>query len=77
MVPVGAWALGYDEAGARDGAGVALSPRVRGKRRLGTFFPRGKGIVFHAGTREWVAGLIADDPFVERITRNVLDRFLE
>jgi hypothetical protein len=38
-------------------------------------FPKGKGEVFHAGTCEWVAGLIDRDPFVERITRNVLDRF--
>ena len=39
-------------------------------------FSKGKGEVFHAGTCEWVAGLIDRDPFVERITRNVLDRFL-
>jgi len=38
-------------------------------------FPKGKGAVFHAGTCEWVAGLIDRDPFVERITKNVLDRF--
>ncbi len=40
-------------------------------------FSRGAGRVFHAGTVEWVAGLVARDPYVERITRNVLDRFLE
>ena len=34
------------------------------------------GEVFHAGTTNWVAGLIDKDPFVERITRNVLDRYL-
>jgi hypothetical protein len=39
-------------------------------------FPKGKGEVFHAGTCEWVAGLIDRDPFVERITRNVLERFV-
>jgi hypothetical protein len=39
-------------------------------------FSKGRGEVFHAGTCEWVAGLIDRDPFVERITRNVLDRFL-
>ncbi len=38
-------------------------------------FPKGRGEVFHAGTCEWVAGLIDRDPFVERITRNVLDRY--
>lgn len=39
-------------------------------------FGKGKGEVFTAGTCEWVAGLIDRDPFVERITRNILDRFL-
>ena len=39
-------------------------------------FQRGRGEVFTAGTCEWVAGLIDRDPFVERITRNVLDRFM-
>ena len=37
---------------------------------------KGQGEVFHAGTTNWVAGLIDKDPFVERITRNVLDRYL-
>ncbi len=39
-------------------------------------FRRGAGEVFNAGTTEWAHGLAAGDPFVERITRNVLDRFL-
>ncbi len=39
-------------------------------------FPRGRGEVFHGGSCEWVAGLIRADPFVEKVTRNVLDRFL-
>jgi len=30
-----------------------------------------------AGTTEWAHGLAASDPFVTRITRNVLKRFLE
>jgi hypothetical protein len=38
-------------------------------------FERGQGTVFNAASCEWVAGLIARDPFVERLTRNVLDRF--
>jgi hypothetical protein len=38
-------------------------------------FRRGEGEVFNAGTTEWVHGLAAGDPFVERITRNVLARF--
>jgi hypothetical protein len=38
-------------------------------------FTRGRGAVFNAGASQWVAGLIHGDWFVERITRNVLDRF--
>jgi hypothetical protein len=38
-------------------------------------FTRGAGTVFNAGASQWVAGLIHQDWFVERITRNVLDRF--
>ncbi len=37
---------------------------------------RGRGEVFHAGTTNWVAGLIDRDPYVMRVTRNVLDRYL-
>lgn len=36
---------------------------------------RGKGEVFTAGTCEWVSGLVRHDWQVERVTRNVLDRF--
>jgi len=39
-------------------------------------FRRGRGEVFNAGTTEWAHGLAAGDPFVEKITRNVLTRFL-
>ena len=39
-------------------------------------FSSGKGEVFHAGSTEWIAGLIRRDKVVERVTRNVLDRFL-
>jgi hypothetical protein len=38
-------------------------------------FRRGAGEVFNGGTTEWAHGLKAGDPFVERITRNVLRRF--
>ena len=38
-------------------------------------FARGAGEVFNAGTTEWAYGLAAEDPFVTRITRNVLRRF--
>jgi hypothetical protein len=35
-------------------------------------YRRGQGAVFNAGSCEWVAGLIARDPVVERVTRRVL-----
>jgi hypothetical protein len=38
-------------------------------------FRRGAGEVFNAGTTEWAHGLAAGDPFVTRITKNVLARF--
>ena len=38
-------------------------------------YVRGSGAVFNAGATEWVSGLIQGDRDVERITRNVLDRF--
>ncbi len=40
-------------------------------------FRRGRGEVFHAGSVEWVAGLLRRDPQVEQVTRNVLSRFLD
>ncbi|MER8970759.1 hypothetical protein NKI25_35205 [Mesorhizobium sp. M0808] len=39
-------------------------------------FKRGQGEVFHAGTCEWVAGLLRHDAMVECVTRNVLNRYL-
>ena len=39
-------------------------------------FPRGKGEVFHAGSCEWVAGLLRRDAMVEKVTANVLDRYV-
>ena len=39
-------------------------------------FKKGRGEVFHAGSVEWVAGLLRRDAQVERVTRNVLNRFL-
>ncbi len=38
-------------------------------------FRRGQGEVFNSGTTEWAHGLAAGDPFVTRITKNVLKRF--
>ncbi len=40
-----------------------------------TYMRKGKGEVFAAGACDWVRGLEQKDPFVERIMRNVLDRF--
>jgi len=34
-----------------------------------------KGEVFNSGTTEWAHGLAAKDPFVEKITHNVMNRF--
>ncbi|MGP8035225.1 MAG: N,N-dimethylformamidase beta subunit family domain-containing protein [Steroidobacteraceae bacterium] len=39
-------------------------------------FARGRGEVFHAGSCEWVAALLRRDPMVERVTGNVLTRYL-
>jgi len=39
-------------------------------------YQRGEGEIFNAGAVEWVNGLQKADPFTERITRNVLDRYL-
>ena len=60
--------VGNDSAGAvekvKRGAGMIVN------------FPRGKGEVFHAGSCEWVAGLLRGDAMVEKVTANVLDRYL-
>jgi len=39
-------------------------------------FRRGRGEVFHAGSCEWVAALSRRDALVERVTANVLTRYL-
>lgn len=57
-----------------DTSEAALEQVNRGSGMI-VAFSRGKGAVFHAGTTEWVAGLMRRDPSVERITRNVLERF--
>jgi hypothetical protein len=36
---------------------------------------RGKGEVLTAATCDWVMGLTRREPYTERITRNILDRF--
>lgn len=59
--------------------GASDRPAVdRIKRGAGMIvhFRRGAGEVFHAGSCEWVAGLLRRDPMVERVTANVLDHHL-
>ena len=60
--------IGRDDAAALDkvkrGAGMIVT------------FPRGCGEVFHAGSCEWVAGLLRGDAMVEKVTANVLRRYL-
>ncbi len=58
-----------------DDGPAALEQVKRGCGMIVTF-ARGQGEVFHAGSCEWVAGLLRRDPQVERVTRNVLDRYL-
>ena len=48
----------------------------RGQAAMGTF-NKGRGAVFSVGTTEWAWGLAEGNPYVDRITRNVLDRFLK
>jgi hypothetical protein len=47
---------------------------LRGHAAMASF-RRGKGEVFNGGTTEWAHALAAGDPYVTRITRNVLRRF--
>ena len=56
-------------------AGPAAQARMLRGHAVMASFRRGRGEVFNAGTTEWAHGLAAGDPFVERITRTVLDRF--
>lgn len=53
----------------------ALERASRGNGMM-VVYRRGRGRVFNAGSCEWVNGLIDREPFIERITQNVLDRFL-
>jgi hypothetical protein len=58
----------------RDDA-AALEATKRGSGCV-VHFRKGRGEVFHAGTSDWVAGLMRRDPMVEIVTANVLNRFL-
>ncbi len=49
----------------------AIARAARGNGCMAEY-RRGKGVVFNAGSCEWVAGLIAGDVAVEQVTRNLL-----
>jgi len=55
-------------------SGPAGQARVLRGHAVMASFERGRGFVFNSGTTEWAHGLAARDPFVEKITRNVLAR---
>jgi hypothetical protein len=54
----------------------AITPETLGRASRGNGcmveYRRGKGAVYNAGSCEWVAGLIAQDPVVARVTRRIL-----
>ncbi|MBW8299812.1 MAG: ThuA domain-containing protein [Hydrogenophaga sp.] len=50
--------------------------KVRYSNGMIVSFRKGEGEVFHAGTCEWVAGLLRSDAMVEKVTHNVLSRAL-
>ena len=52
----------------------AIQQMKRGAGMIASY-RRGQGEVFNAGSCEWLAGLIARDRQVERVTKNVLDRY--
>lgn len=57
-------------------SGEAAVDRVKRGAGMIVNFARGHGEVFHAGSCEWVAALSRRDPLVERVTTNVLTRYL-
>ncbi|MFJ3778984.1 N,N-dimethylformamidase beta subunit family domain-containing protein [Streptomyces sp. NPDC090075] len=76
-VPIGApegELAGLVEAMYPDGPPPHLRERRHGAGMIATF-TRGAGEVFNAGSTEWVSGLVHHDPYTERITHNVLERF--
>ncbi len=56
-------------------SGAAVDRVKRGAGMI-VHFARARGEVFHAGSCEWVAALLRRDPMVERVTANVLTRYL-
>jgi hypothetical protein len=59
-----------------DASDAAINEVKRGAGMI-VNFTRGKGEVFHAGSCEWVAGLLRRDSMVERVTQNVITRYLK
>lgn len=57
--------------------GEAAVERVKRGAGMIVNFLRGRGEVFHAGSCEWVAALSRRDALVERVTVNVLRRYLD
>jgi len=57
-------------------ASDAAVERVKRGAGMIVNFSRGRGEVFHAGSCEWVAALLRRDLMVERVTQNVLARYL-
>jgi hypothetical protein len=53
----------------------ATRARVRYGASMMVNVPKGDGDIFNGGSAEWVNALKMRDPFVEKITRNVLDRY--
>jgi hypothetical protein len=62
---------------AHDAAPTEPGAETAGRLSAGmmSYFERGKGEVFCAGSCTWVRGLVMDDFFTQQITRNVLKRF--
>lgn len=54
---------------------VATVPAAEGHGTIGVYTNPSGGAVFNAGTQDWALGL-ANDPIVQTMTRNVLNRFL-
>ena len=54
----------------------AVTPETLGRASRGNGcmveYRRGKGAVYNAGSCEWVAGLIGQDPVVARVTKRIL-----
>jgi hypothetical protein len=74
--------IGQDDAAviAREIHGAATPETIDSVSRgagMIAHYRRGRGEVLNAASCNWVAGLIEGDPLVERVTRNVLDRYVD